>query len=447
MNASTRLLVLRAAATDPKFLRDASKDIRPEDFDTPEEQLVARTAIEFYKKYNEVIGGLLPEHLDNNISGIKYFQRAENLRKAEQFANRVLTEKLPPVSVQALVDMLRKIRHNRFYETQLDAIITKHEQGSLTVADFAKAVRQAETEISLGDIEIVDFLDDKQLEHRIARRKRDSLSKRFPLLLIDQFDEKSRAIGRGHTGLVLAPLNSGKGLFLVHLDVAYAMQGFNVLHITLEDPLEEVEDRLDASIAGLSKNKLVKLPKTLRKRLAEQKSRLRGRIHIFDGTQQDMTLTDIEKVWEMSRRNGFFPDVLIIDYDDYVKAEVIFKGERANQFQADEFYKRFGQMCARLGIIGWTAAQATKQADKKLNIGVKDIAESVNKLRKVALAIGLGTNPDNYNHKRLFVVRHRFGRRNWGVDIIADFDSALIYDREETILFNKRKKAKLTHGA
>lgn len=446
MNELTRRHVLRAAATDPKFLKDVARDIRPEDFETPEEQLVAKTAVNFYVKHDEPVGALLSAQLDANVNGTRYFSKPENVRKAEAFADGLLSEKVKPVSIAALVEMLRKMRHDRFYETALDKVLKAHEEGTLTVADFAKVVRQAETDISLGDIQLVDFLDDKELEHRIARRKRDALARRWPLLLIDPFDEKSRAIGRGHTGLVLAPLNAGKGMFLCHLDVAYAMQGLNVLHVTLEDPKEEVEDRLDAGITGLSKNKLAKLPKTLRRRLTKAKEALRARIHIYDGTQQDMTLNDIEKVWEVARRGGFFPDVLVIDYDDYVKPEKEYKGERANQFAADDFYKRFGQMAARLGIIGWTAAQATQKAEKKLTVSVGYVAESINKMRKVALAIGLGTDPENQNHKRLYVARHRFGRRNFGVDIICDLESALIYDREATMQYNRRAKAKARHA-
>ena len=46
----------------------------------------------------------------------------------------------------------------------------------------------------------------------------------------------------------------------------YALQGLKVWHITLEDPLEEVEDRIDANLSGLPKARLRELPNRLKKR-------------------------------------------------------------------------------------------------------------------------------------------------------------------------------------
>ncbi len=436
MDDTLRLQLIKAAVRDRAFLKSSVHDLVPADFPSKEEQIVVTAAVDFYTKYSDPIGGMLRHHAEDIAHQQKLGSEAK--KKLAELINLVLGTKLEAVSVRALEDSVKTVRHQAFYEQAIEEIISSHETGKLSARTLEDLVERANRELNASKIQSIDYF--ANLAKRIERREHFADGKKFPQLLIDELDLKIRAIGRGHTGLWLAPYSSGKGMALVHLDVAYALQSLNVLHITLEDPVDEVEDRLDASISGLLLGKLVKVPNKLKKRFERQRKLIHGRIRIVDGTAEQYTPSKIERCWEQHCAEGFVADVVIVDYDDYVVCEKQFKGESVKRFEMDENYRRFNRFAAKRQIIFWTASQTGRAGEGKKLISGKEASEDINKIRKVFLAIGIGIDPDVENGKYLYVCRHRLDRSRFGVTIVADFARATFYDRAATLALAKKRR-------
>jgi replicative DNA helicase len=292
-------------------------------------------------------------------------------------------------------------------------------------------------ELSESAFTISDFLD--EYEGRILRRQLQAESQRYPLLLIDPLDEKIRAIGRGHFGIFYGAYSSGKSLFLVHVSMAYALQGLNVLYITLEDPQDVLENRMDSCMTGIPMSKLITLPKTFRKRFIRNRRTLRGRIHVVDATGGGCTLAKIEKVWEQEKAKGFIADAIVIDYDEELESEKKFSGEMARKREFEDIYKGLRRMAKRLNVYLWTASQTKRGTRNKRVLVGDDLAEDISKAKKAFLAIGIGQDPDNEHVKHLWVDRHRLDRSKFGVDVVTDFDSGIAYDREKTLRMMRLK--------
>jgi hypothetical protein len=205
-----------------------------------------------------------------------------------------------------------------------------------------------------------------------------------------------------------------------------------VLHITLEDPIEEVENRLDASIAGVAKNALVNFPIRLRKRLRKARTILKGKIRLVDGTEGGWTLAKIEQTWEELRQDGFIADAIVIDYDDELESPIQYKGDSAARMKSADIYRSLRKLAARLNIIVWTAAQGTRASEGHKIISGRDVAEDISKIRKVTLCIGIGKIDEYEDRKHLYVTRHRLDRSRFGVDICTDYGAGLFYDVEAT---------------
>jgi hypothetical protein len=229
-------------------------------------------------------------------------------------------------------------------------------------------------------------------------------------------------------------------MFLLHIALAYAMQGLKVLYFTLEDPQDIVEDRMDSNMTAIPMNKLNRLPNRLRKRFEEMKSLVRGRIKIVDATEGGLTISKVEKVWEQHRADGFIADAIIIDYDEELECEVKFTGEMFRKRQFEEIYKRFRRLCKKLDVIGWTAAQTKANTAKKRIISGDDIGEDYSKAKKSFLAIGIGQDPEEANVKHLYVMRHRLDTSRFGVDVVTDFAAGIAYDADRTRMRNRKPK-------
>ena len=436
MDKELRLQILRAIVRDRSFLKQAYRDVRPEDFTDRGESLITKAALTFYEQYQEPIGAMLRSKVDE-LAGRN--MGAESKDKLRELITTIQSGQMELVSVKALIDRVKSLKKATFYDTALDEMLTAQDKGELDSELLASLVERANRELSADQIISTDYFNEDELKKRIERRELWHDNK-YPLFLIPELDNKIKGIGRGHLGMFVAPPNAGKGPALLHMDVAYAIQGLNVLHITLEDPKEEVENRLDAILTGIPLNKLRVLPNRLKKRWRRASRRMHGRIKIIDGTDGGWTITMVERAWENEKRNGFTADAITIDYDDELECEKQFKGESARRFEFAEIYRRLRRLAAKLDVIVWTAAQGTKATEGKKVITMKDVAEDFSKVRKAFLAIGIGADPKVANLKFLNVMRHRLDRSRFGVEVMSNFEAAIFYDVEASEAYRKAKQ-------
>lgn len=438
MDKELRLQLLRACVRDVSFLKATHSDIDPEIFPEDEERLVATAALTFYTNYTEPIGAFLRTKVQELVEKEKL--GSERKTKLKELLTAIQSGTRDLVSVKALKDQVKLLKKNAFYEKAVDKVCRAYEKGELSPEVLSQLVDQASKELSTNGHIAKDYLE--ELENRIARREYNR-KRKYPLLLIDPLDEKIDAIGRGHVGLYLAPYASGKGMALVHTTMSYALQGLNVLHFTLEDPVDEVEDRLDANIAGVALKRLVAFPKKIRKQFQIKKEQVRGKIKIIDATEGGWTISKIDHVWEYEANAGFIADAVVVDYDDELESEEKFKGDNAKRMIFDSVYKRFRQFAAKRNVIGWTAAQGTRASENKKYVTGRDAAEDISKIRKVFLAIGIGRDPDISDKKYLYVCRHRLDRSRFAVSIMSNYAGGVFYDREETIEMQKIEAEKV----
>jgi hypothetical protein len=435
MERELRLQILRAVARDKMFLKQSWRDVSPDDFTELPERIIAEASLKFYEKYEEPIGSMLRDAADNFATTQKF--GVDKKKQLKELLDIIQLGKLEPVPVKALQDRVAALRRHSFYEHAVDQVLTMHEKGKLTPQTFEKVVEDAKHKLNGHGAHAVDYFADEELQKRIAQRKLFSDGKKVPKLYIDPIDEEIKALPRKAVGLWLAPWSSGKGMALIHTGLAYCTQGLNVLHITLEDPLKEVENRLDAAISGVATNKLISKPKTLRKEWQEKRKMIQGKLRIIDGTEGGWTVSRIERTWEELKCEGFEADAIIIDYDEYIECEKEFKGESAKRFSYDEIYKRLKELAAKTDTFVWTAAQTVRNAEDKKTVSGKDAAEDIGKIRKVFFAIGIGSDKQDSRVKHLYVMRHRGDKSRFGVDIMTNYEHGQFYDQEATRHFQR----------
>lgn len=426
MTRELRHQILRAATRDQMFLKLAWRDIEPAMFSGREEEIVATAAVRFYQAYEEPVGPML----ENEVSEVaqEYKLGEEGRQKLQELVKKIQGHKMELVSVRALLDKVKAVKKYAFYDKAVQQIVDAQGEGKLNTEFLAQLVDKANKELYTQPLLAHNVLD--ELDKRIKRRA--TAEEDYPLLHIPGLDNKTRLLGRGQLGMLLAPPSGGKGLGLLHIAIAYAQQGLNVFFLTLEDPLSMVEDRFDACLTGIPLTRLKDLPNKLHNRYKRIRSNIRGRIHIVDGGEQAWTVTAIERALEEEKRNGFVADAVVVDYDDEIECEKQFKGESARRFEFSEIFKRLRRLARTTRTFTWTAAQTGKPAEAKKVIGGKDVAEDYSKIRKTFVAIGVGQIPEEEDVRYLWVIKNRSGRRHFGVEIVSDYASAVFFDPSAT---------------
>jgi hypothetical protein len=426
-----QLHILKFLCRDRQFLKECAPILDPNDFkpkkgEGTEIWNIATTALDFWHKYREPIGGMLrSEMLD--------FARRNRLGDKQKAKLTDLTYEVTKgqnlVAVDALVDKILEYKRRQAMKRAVHEIIEMQEKGDLTQDKFAALCRKGTEAFSKLGYSIVDYFE--TLPSRELRRQLNSRNK-FPYLMIDPLDEAIRAIGRKHLGLLLAPYKKGKSLGLRHIAAAYLQQGYNVLFVTLEDPLEQVEDAFDSLLTALPIKRLHELPKKLRRKFRRFKDAWRARLKIVDGTEGGITIDKIEEIWLNERNRGFSADVVIIDYDDEIMPPKKYPGENSRRMEFADIYRAYRRFVAKYDLIGWTAAQTRRVKENKKIIAGEDTAEDISKIRKVTLAIGIGQGDWGEHSYYLFIAAHKFDKGHIGWNIMSDRDRGLFYDPDAT---------------
>jgi len=415
---------------DRNFLRDTAHLLEPDDFkpkpgEPSEIWLVASKALEFYEKYRQPISGMLRTEILDHCRKTHASDKAKNrlmLLVDEIKSNHKM------VAVDALAEKVIEYKKDRLRRSTIQEILELQERGRLTDEKWTELCYGAIKEFGQLDYKTSNFFE--ELDDRTIRRIKTDNSKQRPYFLIDPLDDIIRGPGRGHLAIWMAYLGMGKSMALVWMALAYVLQGFNVLYITLEDPREEVEDRFDAAITHLPSRRLSMLPRKIKRRFKLFMRLVHSRMKIVDGTEGGMTVPHMEDIWERERNRGFTADAVIVDYDDEIVAT---KKQTERRFELADIYRDLRKFAARRQIFLWTAAQTTRKTEKMRVISSGQTAEDISKARKVRLAIGIGQGDWGEHSRYLYIAKNNFGRQFIGRNIIGNFSHGLLYDREATI--------------
>jgi hypothetical protein len=423
---------------DRNFLRDFSAMLSPEDFrprgaiEKRERETVAEVALNFWRLYRDPIGKLLKSEISHLVESKKV---GENQRgRLEMYVERIVScGRLK--AVDALGNKIIQFKREKAKAVAVNRLFELQSAGKLTDETWLKTCQEG-LALYNPKLNASDYWE--EIDQRIQRRMLQQVRQRYPYLLIDPFDYLVRAVARGHIGLAMAPWKRGKSLFLLWVAFAYVLQGLDVSYWTLEDPKDDVEDRLDALVSRLPVKSLWERGSELRERFAWVKRSIRSKLKIYDGTEEKsgrVSVRTIEDVYERERNAGFTPQAIVVDYDD----ELAPPNPRAEKHeQQAAVYSDYRAFLGRKGLIGWIASQTGRDTENLKILSGSKIADAIGKVRKAHLVLGLGKGDWGDDSIYMYVDAHRSDRSHVGCNIITDKDSMVFYNREATLAMMKK---------
>lgn len=268
---------------------------------------------------------------------------------------------------------------------------------------------------------------------------------------IDYLDVKSRGganKSEGDTTLMLARSGSGKTKYLRWLGVSAARRGYKVLHIQAEGTKEETMTGYDATWTGVLKSDFTEMDSKLEqklKRIINDIKNKGGQISVFAFEQfgtADM-LSVRQKVLDYHKLNGFFPDVLILDYltlfdpGDGKKYPATFEGEK---MRIENSARKFRNICNEMKMIGHSAAQVDNISPADYNNSAFVITRNNTSLAKglaESFSFVFSHNVTNEEYKnncaRIHADKLRQYKGSFTFPICTNFDRDRYFDRIRTL--------------
>ena len=192
----------------------------------------------------------------------------------------------------------------------------------------------------------------------------------------------------GELNIFAGGSGSGKSLFMQNLALNWALQGKNVVYITLELSEELCSMRLDAMLTGMGTKEVMKNADdvTLRVKMASKKA---GGLQIIQ-MKNGCTVNDIRAYMkEFQIQNNIKVDALLIDYLDLMMP-VSVKVNPNDQFIKDKFVsEELRNLAIEYDILFVTASQLNRSAVDEIEFDHSHIAGGISKINTADNLIGI----------------------------------------------------------
>jgi hypothetical protein len=388
--------------------------------------LVAERALEHFERHQEPLGRLMRADVLEYAASLN--MGASNVAELGTYIKAVQAIKLN--APDAITEKVVRFKTQRLQADAIDELSELQASGQLTIEKWD----EISSKVHVAQNHTLDTINYHETMVQRNERRADSLIRKpVPMSLIWPLDllggGRSPLVGPKQLGMVLAPYKRGKSSFLLWLASAFVLQKLNVLFVTLEDPREIVEDRLDSIITSVPLKSLADSPNTLRRRFARYRSMVKSQIEVFDGTGEEVTVATLGKIVDMKRRDGFLADVILTDYDEKIAPSRAFREKRD---ASDDVYMSYQRMIAHERLIGWLAAQTQRDTRHMKILSGDRVAEDIGKVRKCHCCISMGKGEWTEESIYLWIAAHKTMRQEQGCEVVPDLERSLIYDHEAT---------------
>ena len=341
----------------------------------------------------------------------KYFSKSTHIdlcRIIFDYYEKYKTSPTMEVLVEEVTQMCNKTKSKQKLKEDYLQTITDMSEMELYDIDYIKdkilsfGKRQALVDAVLESAEILEKEPDTQY-HRIEKLTKDALmvgedvndlgvdiyeniEKRFIGYLNDEdvieriptemeiLDQSlNGGLGRTEMGVVVAAPGIGKTTTLVSIGGGAVENGYNVLHVSLENNEKQILRNYDMR---LLKKSIGYIKDNVDKSIAAMfniKKFRKGKLRVKKYPTKTITVNTIRALLDQLKSvEGFIPDVLIIDYGMLIRPSQKYSDKRNG---IESVYEDIRALADDYNCAVWTAAQGNRAALSKKIVTMADLAE------------------------------------------------------------------------
>ena len=251
---------------------------------------------------------------------------------------------------------------------------------------------------------------------------------------------------RGELNIFAGGSGAGKSLFLQNMAVNFALEGMNVLYITLELSEALTAMRIDSMLTGIATREIFKNLDDVEMKV-KMMGKKSGKIQIkyMPSGKNANDLRSYVKEWSI--KNKAKPDVLLIDYLDLMMPLSV-KVSPSDLFVKDKYVsEELRNLAMELGCVFVTASQLNRAAVEEIEFDHSHISGGLSKIQTADNVIGIFTSRAMKERGR-YQIQFMKTRSSSGVgqkvDLEFDVDSLRIRDLAEDEEYQQFKKQSST---
>jgi len=239
----------------------------------------------------------------------------------------------------------------------------------LEMNDFESILQLISKAVNAGEDKTIGLDYNLDIEARYREDDRNCIPFPWPV-----FNEMTQGgYGKGDLVLVFGNPGGGKSWAITAMGAYAAALGYNVVHYSLELGEGYVGKRYDAVFSGIEVDKL----HLHRKEVDEIVGKVKGKVIIKEYPPKRASFDTIEAhLQQLEHQNDFKPDLIIIDYLDYMRT----RSRKERKEEIDDVYVAAKAFAKEKGIPVVSPSQANRGAAKSDIIEGDNAAGSYEKI-------------------------------------------------------------------
>lgn len=383
----------------------------------------------------KVLGNLEKEYFESMVLQktfhiySEFFQRFNKLPTRNILEKQLINLGQPENKVTAYLDRIFDVE-SEINETEKDYIIAETIQFAkrsrmknailesldlLEVNNFEEITSKVK-EALLFNLDVNKGVDLYDVDERYLRLH-ESLMNR----LVSGYSQLDDVLGGGWAKkelyCFLGPPGIGKSIFLPNIGVKALMNGYNVVHYSLEMSEDRYGMRYDAISSAISMSELTNKPDEIKKKYDIFKKATKARLKIKEFPTSMASILDIEAHLEQLKLyDNFEPDVLIIDYGDIMRSTRKTSGAYEEQ---GWIFRELRGLAVKYNVVIITATQSRRDAltadgGTKDILGMDQTADSMEKNRIIDALFSITQSRSDKDNGviNLWVAKNRNGKAN-----------------------------------
>lgn len=360
-------LIIDNLITNEDFARKVLPHLEDKYFENIVSRKIKKSIVEYYLKYRD-----FPEP---NVLEIEVLQDHSLTESQAQEASDIIKTAIPNSHLDSVVDLTEKFIKERAVflgiTQAIDIYDGKDKANSITaIPDILTKALQVGFHETSGH----NFQRDWKKRWEFYNRKVDKIP--FSIEVLNLATEGG--VERKTLNALLAGTGVGKSAMMCDLTVNYLKQGLNVMYFTFEMAEEKIAKRIEANMLNINMSDFDNIDYKLYERKIENAFKLYpGKLEIKEFPTSQATVLDLKAhIEELRTKEGFIPDVVMVDYLTIMNS-VRYKSGAVNSYT---LYKALAEelrgLAVELNVAMWTGLQLNRSGYDDSDAGITNTADS-----------------------------------------------------------------------
>jgi hypothetical protein len=427
-------IVLSSFVHDFEYNSTVIPHLTPDFFEDEANKVLVTCALEYSNAHKKLPPKIVIETILNgklNVPEAIYQKAHEYLNEiySEEMVGEIKKTDIEWKLINSLVWFKERAAYNMIL-LSMDIIEGKHKVNGVVVdksaiPDMMQKAISISFDTSIGH----DYFKDAEERFEFMHTKINKIPFKIPILN----KITGGGIERGTLNLLLCPTHGGKTLTMGSMAVDWLELGYNVLAITLEMAEMKIGERIDAKTLNVEIDQLKNIPKKTflnkLKQLEEEKGY--GKLIVKQYPTSQAGADHFRFLLnELEAKQGFIPDVVVIDYLGICTSTRFKRSDNMYQIQKSVGEEIRG-LAVQKNIAVVSALQTNKNGMGAADFDMTDISESSGHAMTADFMIGLISTPElvALGQVRVKQLKNRYGS-------VHEFETFLLnMDRKKMLVF------------